>query len=602
MASFSRRALSVAVSLAMVSIALLGVAGPASADGVAVDPTEIHGGYYPNTFFAGADADAMAAATGGHRASLLGTFMDTTLDAGVEAHIPGKWNNDIEGLNEIWKGHGTPLINVRAGAASTTDIISGSYDASITQWASYMKRWLGGENLTLDPLPASAVGRSMIIAPMQEMNWTGGLGYQCQPATYAAAYRHFVDVAEAELGPAADQVRWMFAPNGATAVGCGKVADYYPGNAYADFGGVSAYNWYGISGPSLPVSQVIDWALDEIRPFMPAKPMIVAQTATCSVTPGRDAWIQDVFDFVEADANAVGFVWFNLDNWWECDWRIWDGATAATGWTAGLSGAEYAWPLADWFVPGTTLAMAGTPNPCVGIDCDSVNLADAGGQFHMLDELTNAYTDTAYFFGNPGDYPLTGDWDCDGEETPGQYRQSDGFVYLRNSNNSGIADRQFFLGDPGDVPLTGDFNNDGCDTVSIYRPPEAKFYIANSLAADFAGISADYSFYFGDTGDKPFTGDFDGDGISTVGLHREATGRVYFRNSNKTGVADADFIFGDPGDKLIAGDWDGDGDDSVAVYRPSNGFFYGKLDNTAGVADAAFFVGFGFVGLGIGPG
>ena len=579
---------------------LVGIAGSVTAAGVTIDPTEVHAGYYPNTFWAGADADAMAAAAGGHRASLIGTYMDTDIPAGPEANIPGKWNNTIEQLNEIWKGHATPVVNVRTGAATTTEIIAGVHDASILYWAGHVKRWLGGENLTFDPSPAATAGRSMIIAPMEEMNWTGGLGHQCQPATYAAAYRHFVDVVEGELGAAADQVRWMFAPNGATAAGCGDLVDYYPGDSYADFGGVSTYNWYGVAGPSQPVSQVIGWALAEIRPFMPHKPMIVAQTATCSVTPSRDAWIQDAFNFVKADANAVGFVWFNLNK--ECDWRVWDGASAAAGWSVGLSGADYAWPLAGWFAPGTTLSIGGTPNPCVGRDCDSINLADAGGQFHMLDELTNVFTDSAYFFGNPGDYPLTGDWDCDGVETPGQYRQSDGFVYLRNSNTSGVADRQFFLGNPGDVPLTGDFNNDGCDTVSIYRPSEARFYIANSLAADFAGIAADYGFYFGDTGDKPFTGDFDGDGISTVGLHREATGRVYFRNSNTTGVAEADFIFGDPGDMLLAGDWDGNGDDTVAVYRPNNGFFYGKLDNTAGNADIAFHVGFGFVGLGIGPG
>jgi hypothetical protein len=292
-------------------------------------------------------------------------------------------------------------------------------------------------------------------------------------------------------------------------------------------------------------------------------------------------------------------VWFNLNK--ECDWRVWNGASSDAGWNAGLAGANYRWPLNDWFVPGTTLTIGATPDPCVGGDCDSINLADAGAQFHVLDELTNVHSNSSFFFGNPGDFTLTGDWDCDGDETPGQYRQSDGFVYLRNSNSSGVADRQFFLGNPGDIPLAGDFNGNGCDTVSIYRPAEAKFYIANTLASDFEGIVADYGFFFGDAGDKPFTGDFDGNGVDTVGLHRESTGRVYFRNSNTTGVADADFIFGDPGDMLVAGDWDGDGDDTVAVYRPGNGFFYAKLDNSAGVAEVAFSVGFGFVGLGVAP-
>ena len=59
---------------------------------------------------------------------------------------------------------------------------------------------------------------------------------------------------------------------------------------------------------------------------------------------------------------------------------------------------------------------------------------------------------TSFYYGDPGDYPIAGDWDCDGIDTPGMYRQSDGYVYLRNSNSQGVADRRFFFGNPGDVP------------------------------------------------------------------------------------------------------------------------------------------------------
>ena len=50
---------------------------------------------------------------------------------------------------------------------------------------------------------------------------------------------------------------------------------------------------------------------------------------------------------------------------------------------------------------------------------------------------------------------------------------------------------------------------------------------------------ADFSFIFGNPEDKPFVGDFNNDGIDTIGLHRESTGIVYFRQTNTTGVADA---------------------------------------------------------------
>ena len=192
----------------------------------------------------------------------------------------------------------------------------------------------------------------------------------------------------------------------------------------------------------------------------------------------------------------------------------------------------------------------------------------------------------AFFYGNPGDFPIVGDWDCDGDDTPGMYRQSDGYVYLRNSNTQGVADIRFFFGNPGDVPIAGDFDDDGCDTVSIYRPSEGRFLIINELGENDGGLgAAESSYLFGDMGDKPFVGDFDGDGVDTVGLHRESTGLVYFRNTHTQGVADRQFIFGDPGDRLIAGDWNHDGIDSPGVFRPASTTFYLRYTNTEGSAD-----------------
>jgi hypothetical protein len=166
------------------------------------------------------------------------------------------------------------------------------------------------------------------------------------------------------------------------------------------------------------------------------------------------------------------------------------------------------------------------------------------------------------------------------------YRQSDGFVYLKDANTVGVADVTFFFGNPGDWPLVGDFNGDGRDTVSIWRASEARVYVINRLGTDGGGLgAADYSFMFGNPGDAPFVGDFDGDGIDTVGLYRTSTGFVYFRNSLTTGVADMEFFYGNPGDVILAGDWDGDGDDTVAVYRPSDGRVYVNLENAPTVAD-----------------
>ena len=221
---------------------------------------------------------------------------------------------------------------------------------------------------------------------------------------------------------------------------------------------------------------------------------------------------------------------------------------------------------------------------------DQVGVVDQSqGLWSLRDDAGGTFT---FYFGNPGDVPFAGDWDCDGVDTPGLYRQSDGYVYLRNSNTQGIADVSFFFGNPGDVPIAGDFNNNGCDTVSIYRPSQGRVFIINKLGSGDAGLGvAELDYYFGNPGDTPFTGDFNNDGTDTVGLYRESTGSMYFRNSHTQGIADFDFFFGNPGDRFVGGDWTGDGTDSPGVFRPTQATFYLKHTNTQGNADVSFAYG-----------
>jgi hypothetical protein len=249
--------------------------------------------------------------------------------------------------------------------------------------------------------------------------------------------------------------------------------------------------------------------------------------------------------------------------------------------------------LASLITPSASpVAIAQTEEPTLGtesIDSDAntdrVGLVDPAAGIWFLRGQNGVVG--SFFYGNPGDFPFVGDWNCDGIDTPGLYRQTDGFAYLRNSNSQGIADIRFFFGNPGDIPLAGDFDGDGCDTLSIYRSSEQRFYIINELGANDGGLgAADFSFLFGNPGDKPFVGDFDGDGIDSVGLHRESTGFVYFRNSLSTGIADNLFFFGDPGDRFVAGDWGTiDNIDTPGLFRPSNNTFFFRFSNSQGVAN-----------------
>ena len=96
------------------------------------------------------------------------------------------------------------------------------------------------------------------------------------------------------------------------------------------------------------------------------------------------------------------------------------------------------------------------------------------GQWYLRNEDGSAQE---FYFGDPGDVPLFGDWDGDTVSTPGVYRQSDGRVYLRNSNTQGIADLWFYFGNPNDIPLAGDWDGDGVDTISVFRPSTNQFFI-----------------------------------------------------------------------------------------------------------------------------
>ncbi len=221
--------------------------------------------------------------------------------------------------------------------------------------------------------------------------------------------------------------------------------------------------------------------------------------------------------------------------------------------------------------------MAGS---VIAAENDGVGVVDGrSGEWYLRDAATGSTTH--FYYGNPGDIPFTGDWDCDGIETPGLYRQQDGYVYLRNSNTQGIADIKFFFGNPGDDPIAGDFNGDGCDTVSIYRSSQARVYIVNHLGSNGGGLgSADYFYTFGNPGDQPLVGDFDGDGIDTVGVLRSSTNTVHISNRSAAGSATSEVPMGQKGDLPVAG-VRGTSSDVVATYRPATGtfFFPGSADS-----------------------
>jgi len=169
---------------------------------------------------------------------------------------------------------------------------------------------------------------------------------------------------------------------------------------------------------------------------------------------------------------------------------------------------------------------------------------------------------------------------CYDKDTVGVFRPSNGALYLKNENVTGYADVAINYGQAGDYPVTGDWNGDGIATIGVYR--NGIFYLRNSNTVGFA----DETFAFGMSGDQPIAGDWNGDGIDTIGVFRK--GVFYLRNENSSGPPDTTFSLGLSTDVAIAGDWTGQGFDTVGVFRPSNGVIYLKNTNSTGTADIAF--------------
>ena len=134
---------------------------------------------------------------------------------------------------------------------------------------------------------------------------------------------------------------------------------------------------------------------------------------------------------------------------------------------------------------------------------------------------------------------------------------------------------RFKYGDPGDVPVVGDWDGNGSQTQGVFRG--GTWSLTNTLGKHHG----DYSRAFGRAGDRPIVGDWDGDGTQTLGVQR---GNLFLlSNSNLAPSTSYAFRVGAAGDLPVAGDWDGDGADSVGLYR--SGTWLLRNSNSSGAPD-----------------
>ena len=68
-----------------------------------------------------------------------------------------------------------------------------------------------------------------------------------------------------------------------------------------------------------------------------------------------------------------------------------------------------------------------------------------------------------------GDLPVVGDFNGDGIDELGVYRDGTWYIDTNNDRVLDAHDKLFELGGPGDVPVVGDWNGDGIDEPGVYH-------------------------------------------------------------------------------------------------------------------------------------
>ncbi len=146
----------------------------------------------------------------------------------------------------------------------------------------------------------------------------------------------------------------------------------------------------------------------------------------------------------------------------------------------------------------------------------------------------------------------------------------DGVWKLRRTQSTGSPDVEFGYGQAGDVPLVGDWDGDGVRGIGVRRG--RTFILRNSASAG----APDHIFDWGRADDIPVVGDWNGNGRDTVGLVR---GRSWFlKNRLDSSPHEIQFDWGRPGDVPVVGDWDGNGRTGVGILRGRTWFLKHRLD------------------------
>ncbi|HUR77271.1 MAG TPA: Ig-like domain repeat protein [Acidimicrobiales bacterium] len=184
----------------------------------------------------------------------------------------------------------------------------------------------------------------------------------------------------------------------------------------------------------------------------------------------------------------------------------------------------------------------------------------------LRNSLSTGAPSAAFVYGTQPNLPLFGDWDGNRSKTAGSFEN--GVFKLNFANDNSAADLTFSFGDPGGFPVAGDFDGNGTDDVAVFRNGLWQVHYLGP------GAPGDATFSFGPTKSwptvVPVAGDWNGDGIDGVGFYKLSApasplGQWTLRQTASGVTDDSTVTYGGSGLYPVVGDWDRDGIDTVGT-------------------------------------
>lgn len=205
---------------------------------------------------------------------------------------------------------------------SLQNIIDGDFDEDLSTWCGN----------------ARAFGTHLIVEYGTEVNsdsfvWSGihnggkrtdGYGDASMPdgpERFKDAYHHIIQICRDE---GATNITWVFHMDSANHPDepWNRAENYYPGDEWIDWIGVSIYGAYEPKSLYVDVfSRLMDTAYSQIIDFAPDKPVIIAEfgTAKNNLVLDQTQWAKDALMSLDTERypNLIGFSWWN--EWWQND-------------------------------------------------------------------------------------------------------------------------------------------------------------------------------------------------------------------------------------------------------------------------------------------